>query len=417
MTISVNVAHEGEFKEPSEMWVSYGGQWVPVSDVWVSKDGEWVGNSQTSVTTTTTSLSAQPTSVMTGETVTLTATVTADAGDVQFKKDGVALGAPVAVDASGVAVATDVPSMVGAPTYTAEYLGTASWGPSASSGIPVNVATPFTGELLWPGRPTDWLALPTDTAIRILLQFNPADPAAEGERWLNFSLEGDGHIDWGDGTVDDWASGVEAKHVYSSDAFAENPLTSDGLRQGFVTITPQPGSQIIALLNPYTSYAFIVEIANTVPDMVELMTMIYELVHIVSVPINHRWQAQYMFSGMMVGRAVSGEWAFEPGPFDSIFGWCTEMEFVGRIDFSNGTSFVDAFAQCAKLTQALVFGAKYSISVAGTAMEADALNTFLGNLGTADNSGGQQTVDITGTPGAATCDRTLATAKGWMVTG
>ena len=34
----------------------------------------------------------------------------------------------------------------------------------------------------------------------------------------------------------------------------------------------------------------------------------------------------------------------------------------------------------------------------------------------ADNAGGQQTVTITGNYGAATCDQTIATGKGWTVT-
>lgn len=88
---------------------------------------------------TTTTLDVQPTSVGVGETVTLTATVTADAGTVQFKKDGVALGAPVPV--GGPVVTTDVPQATGTFTYTAEYSGTDVWGASVSAPVAVTVLT------------------------------------------------------------------------------------------------------------------------------------------------------------------------------------------------------------------------------------------------------------------------------------
>ena len=69
---------------------------------------------------------------------------------------------------------------------------------------------------------------------------------------------------------------------------------------------------------------------------------------------------------------------------------------------------------CTRLTKFLPRGLRYSISVAGTAMQADDLNSMFSVLGQA---GGTQVVTITGTPGAATCNRSIATNKGWTVTG
>ena len=52
-------------------------------------------------------------------------------------------------------------------------------------------------------------------------------------------------------------------------------------------------------------------------------------------------------------------------------------------------------------------------SVASCNLNAAALNRIFTDLGTVASG----TITITGTPGAATCDRSIATAKGWTVTG
>lgn len=60
------------------------------------------------------------------------------------------------------------------------------------------------------------------------------------------------------------------------------------------------------------------------------------------------------------------------------------------------------------------FGSRYGFSVARTGLGAEALNKLFANLGTPN---GTQTINISGTPGAATCDRSIATSKGWTVVG
>lgn len=50
-------------------------------------------------------------------------------------------------------------------------------------------------------------------------------------------------------------------------------------------------------------------------------------------------------------------------------------------------------------------------------LNAEALNELFISLGVADNSVSAQVLNITGCPGSATCDRTIATSKGFTVTG
>jgi hypothetical protein len=58
-------------------------------------------------------------------------------------------------------------------------------------------------------------------------------------------------------------------------------------------------------------------------------------------------------------------------------------------------------------------GASPQINVSYTLLDTAALNQLFTDLPTVTS----RTIDITGTPGAATCTRSIATAKGWTVTG
>jgi len=80
---------------------------------------------------------------------------------------------------------------------------------------------------------------------------------------------------------------------------------------------------------------------------------------------------------------------------------------------TNASPFV---SNCTRLTRSRVYGLRYAHSYISPKkpLTATALNEIFTNLGTA---AGSQTITITNCLGAATCDRTIATAKGWTVTG
>ena len=96
----------------------------------------------------TTSLTASPTAAATGAPVTLTATVASTGGapkptgSVQFLVNGLAFGAPVALNSSAQAVLTTSTLPPGKPTVSAQYLGDANNSPSLSSKIALKIGTP-----------------------------------------------------------------------------------------------------------------------------------------------------------------------------------------------------------------------------------------------------------------------------------
>lgn len=96
---------------------------------------------------------------------------------------------------------------------------------------------------------------------------------------------------------------------------------------------------------------------------------------------------------------------------------CSNLISIGAWNLSaiSVAANMPSFAQNNSLTSLPIVGAKFSFSVANSRLDRAALNTLFSNLATvAVNS---QIITITNCPGAATCDRTIATNKGWQVSG
>ena len=98
----------------------------------------------------------------------------------------------------------------------------------------------------------------------------------------------------------------------------------------------------------------------------------------------------------------------------SMFVGCSSLTTIPPLDTSSVTNTSGMFQGCSSLTTVVLNGLGADLSVADTNMGADALNALFDGLATVTDG---RTVDITNTPGAATCDRTIATNKGWTVTG
>ena len=102
-----------------------------------------------------------------------------------------------------------------------------------------------------------------------------------------------------------------------------------------------------------------------------------------------------------------------------MFQYCSSLQSIPALEtngIASATPPVNMFQNCYSLSVGRTNGIRYSISYAGCKLSATQLNAIFTGLGTADNSGGQQTVTITGNYGAATCDQTIATSKNWTVT-
>lgn len=104
-------------------------------------------------------------------------------------------------------------------------------------------------------RPAEWLALPANVdgvqKVSILNAVFNTD-----SEFVAFTCAGAYTVDWGDGTSNNYATGVKAEHKYD---YADTDLNSDtvatfGYKQCIITITPQSGQNLTSInLNTYHS--------------------------------------------------------------------------------------------------------------------------------------------------------------------
>jgi hypothetical protein len=92
---------------------------------------------------------------------------------------------------------------------------------------------------------------------------------------------------------------------------------------------------------------------------------------------------------------------------------CFALENINISNCSGITNTTNAFLNCRALKSIILTGITVGFNVSYSMLEADALNALFTSLGTAS---GSQTIIVTGNPGAATCDTSIATGKGFTVT-
>lgn len=97
----------------------------------------------------------------------------------------------------------------------------------------------------------------------------------------------------------------------------------------------------------------------------------------------------------------------------NMFNSCTSLTEIPPSDFTGVSNMGGVFAGCTSLTRIRITGIGLSFSIADCKLQANELNELFSGL----VAGTSRTVTITGNPGAAFCDKTIATSKGWTVTG
>lgn len=100
--------------------------------------------------------------------------------------------------------------------------------------------------------------------------------------------------------------------------------------------------------------------------------------------------------------------------FEAMFSSCTNLTTIPLLNTTSGRNFNLIFNNCGSLKVGALNGTTSSISYSGCNLSAAALNDIFTYLST---SGSGKTVTITGNWGASGCNRLIATAKGWAVSG
>ena len=314
-------------------------------------------------------------------------------------------------------------------------------------------------------RPYEWLPishLVTDgeeKTVALYAVWNAAGIAKGYNNYCAIYATGAYTVDWGDGTVDNVASGVQAEHEYVYDNLPASSYCSRGYRQAVITITPQMGQHITNLDFSrkhasnnirYATNGFLdIRVSGT--DIVRILLYNSTYSNCKMLEAFYGYQATNKCTSML-----------------NMFIGCTSLQQLDLSSFNTAavTTMEYMFASCYSLQQldlrsfntaavtsmAYMFAYCYSLqginlahtsllnvtdntqitnniksllvcrlpliaktfTVANNLLTATELNALFGDL--KDLTGlTAQTITITGNPGAATCNQAIATAKNWIV--
>jgi spore maturation protein SpmB len=120
--------------------------------------------------------------------------------------------------------------------------------PNSGSEVVINryVNTTPAPNPVW-DRPPSWLPMPNITGVEDLIAIlYPVDDASFNTITTP-AITGNYIVDWGDGNVENFASGTSATHSYVFANMPQGSQTPLGYRQALVTITPQAGNSLTSM--------------------------------------------------------------------------------------------------------------------------------------------------------------------------
>ena len=288
-------------------------------------------------------------------------------------------------------------------------------------------------------RPADWLALPTITEDDNMFAGLLAITNDEAN-YIALSAAGNYTVDWGDGTIENYKSGVTAQHYYDYNNTAlVGTECSRGYRQAVVKVTPRPGATFTGINLQLRHSAMSAQIynvqwldlamggaalsdirfaqSNISPNSTRLIRIDWcEQVKIVRM---NRTNMSYMFGTCYSLQSVPLFSTTNVTNMSYMFGNCGSLQSVPLFSTTNVTNMTSMFQGCFSLTSAPLAGTKFNISYTNCKLSRSALVAIFNGL--ADLTGSTtQTITITGNFGAVQltqADRGIALNKNWTITG
>ena len=209
-------------------------------------------------------------------------------------------------------------------------------------------------------RPTDWLILPTlsDTDQK----FVGLHAVWEDSNFLSLSATGDYTVDWGDGVIENYNSGVQAYHIYDYNSININTLCSRGYKQVIVVVTPQSG--ILTNINlsqkhnqsglpKYSSGWLDIRIAGSLSSL--NISSSSPLVSHSKLEIaelrgdNTITTFDYLFSDCYKLQYLTIFNTSKGTSFKNMFKDCNSLQTISLLDTSKGTNFSGMFVNCYSL--------------------------------------------------------------------
>jgi hypothetical protein len=296
-------------------------------------------------------------------------------------------------------------------------------------------------------RPNDWLPMPKydpDTQIIAILF------GIDTHNHIAFSVAGNYHVDWGDGTTATYNSGVTATKTYNYDDISETTLSIHGYKQALIKITPQSGSNLTSfscnVLHPSLSTnqrraTLVLDIVAYGSGITSLVSVEFNNLKRVEIVVNSsaHWHCrgqslvEYSRFGPSLGifnwyfpdapslEYLKGIWHIANSDQNNTFSTCRSLREIPALDCSTvttATNFIPggAWPNISNIRRSKVVNMRISHSYINCQIAADAANeiyTNLADLNALELPG--ETITMTGNPLTGHTP-SIATNKGWTVT-
>ena len=217
-------------------------------------------------------------------------------------------------------------------------------------------------------RPNDWIAMPTiiSTEEKIAALFLVGD---NNSNFVAFRCSGNYTVDWGDGNVENVASGVTAKHNYvfsSLSASTEIGPVGSKSRQAMIVITPQSGQNLTSisfnfkhssLASIYTTP--ILEIKLSAPNCTSLLigntTGNLRLLEQCTILSHNDTSMSNMFGGCSALQSVPLFNTSSVTNMSNTFSGCSALQSVPLFNTSSVTNMSNMFGGCSALQSVPLF--------------------------------------------------------------
>jgi len=234
-------------------------------------------------------------------------------------------------------------------------------------------------------RPDKWLRI-DDRVEAGEQKFVGLHAIFEDSNFIALSATGDYTVDWGDGKVENFASGTLAYHSYSYEHFEKTERVL-GYRQAIVTVTPQKEQVLTTIslkeqhpqegLNSYSTGWLDIRVSGETissftmsggtvshkylesfcflgySGIVDYMAFFAECTALQSVSLGDSTAKGEIFSQMFYGCSILKtvpEFNTANGiDFSNMFGYCSGLETIALLDTSRGFDFSNMFLNCVSL--------------------------------------------------------------------
>jgi len=272
-------------------------------------------------------------------------------------------------------------------------------------------------------RPADWLAIPTPGTQEVIGLMAVYD---DGANYVAIQCTGAYTVDWGDGTITNYNTNVNASKQYTFSSIPSGTTTSKGFRQVLVRITPQAGQNL-------TSVGFAVQNTTLAKNGFSVGWLDIDVripngsltfngqTNIVKYGALEKLTIRSLISGTVMGNLCNNmsnlrSIYIEPSitatttNFVAMFGFCYALEEAPFMNTGAATNVTNMFASCYSLRVVPNYNLANTTSTATMFESCHSLTTYPAfNMGTSTNTMFQNCTGLIDAPTLNTSNVTDAT--------